>query len=336
MKGIIEEIDQNEKMRELTSSEGRAGENVMRQCMGVKRGEKVLVVTDSGLRDVEAAIFFESAKKFTDDVQLVEMEMRTEHAQEPPEKVAKMMAEADVAFLVTTFSLSHTQARKKACKEGARVASMPTITRDTILRTLVIDYGEVAKLSKKIAKSLTKGKEVIVKSGGGTNLKVSVDGRKAITDTGLYTKSGDSGNLPAGEAFVAPVEGKSEGVIVFDGCFADIVLDEPIEVEVSKGKAVNIKGGKAAEVLKEKIEKVGKLAFNIAELGIGTNKKAELGDNLLEVEKVYGTCHVALGNNATFGGKVKVPFHSDGVILKPEVVVDGRVILKGGEFVGRL
>ena len=49
---------------------------------------------------------------------------------------------------------------------------------------------------------------------------------------------------------------------------------------------------------------------------------AELGNNLLEVEKVYGTCHIALGNNASFGGEVNVPFHSDGVILKPTTIID--------------
>jgi leucyl aminopeptidase (aminopeptidase T) len=332
MDGVVEILDQGQKIRDLTPEEKEAGENVMRQCMEVKSGEQVLVVTDSGKKDVEAAIFFEAAKKFTNNVVLVDMVPGTENAQEPPEKVAEMMRKSDVALLVTSYSLSHTQARLKACEAGTRIASMPKITRELILRTLTIDYGEVAELSKKLAKVLSKGKKVKLTSNKGTNLKLDLSGREAIDDTGIYTKKGDCGNLPAGEAFIAPLEGKAEGIVIFDGVFSDIEIDVPVEVVLKKGWVKNIEGGEAARLLNGRLAKVGKEAYQIGELGIGTNKVAKLGGSLLEVEKVYGTVHLALGKNDTFGGEVDVPFHSDGVILKPTLEVDGKTILKGGKF----
>ena len=41
----------------------------------------------------------------------------TENAQEPPEKIAQKMKLADTSLLVTTYSLSHTQARKKLTRQ---------------------------------------------------------------------------------------------------------------------------------------------------------------------------------------------------------------------------
>jgi len=101
---------------------------------------------------------------------------------------------------------------------------------------------------------------------------------------------------------------------------------------VKNGLATEIAGGQAARLLNERLARVGKLGYNIAEFGIGTNKMAKLGKSLLEVEKVYGTSHIALGSNATFGGEVDVPFHSDGVILKPTIAIDDTIIIEEGEF----
>ncbi len=57
-----------------------------------------------------------------------------------------------------------------------------------------------------------------------------------ISDTGFLHEKGSFGNLPAGEAFIAPVEGRSEGKLVFDGSFAGVdVLENPIELAVEEG-----------------------------------------------------------------------------------------------------
>ena len=333
MANVIKTLKTKDKLRNLTAKEKAAGENVMRSCFEIKPKERVVVITDSGKLD-EAAVFFEMAKKFTRNAELVEMAPGNEHGEEPPKEIAKIMAQADALFLVTTYSLSHTKARREACAAGARCASMPGITLEMITRTLVLDYTEIASLSKDVAGVLTAGKTARITSPQGTDITLSLVGRDALPDTGLMTNSGDFCNLPAGEAFIAPKEGETEGVAIFDGCFGDICLDEPIKITVEKGMAVKIGGGEAAKELETAIEKVGAKGRNIAELGVGTNREAKLSGkpNLLEVEKLYGTVHLALGNNAHFGGEVDVPFHNDGVILNPTLEVDGKVILTDGGF----
>ncbi len=321
------------KTRKLSPKEKLAGENVMRQCMAVKPGEKVLIVTDTKKQKIEASIFFETAKEFTDQVKMVIISPTGEHGQEPPQKVANLMLQNDVILAPTTYSLTHTQAREKACKNGAQVATMPGITKNTILRTLTMDYQEVADLSKKISGLLTMATKAELTSPSGTNMVFDLKGRDGISDTGLFTNSGDYGNLPAGEAFIAPVEGKSKGILVFEAVYGDKKLKYPVAFEVKKGlitKACYKK--RAAKEIEKALNQVGPKARNIAELGIGTNKMASLKGGILELEKIYGTCHIALGNNAHFGGEVDVPYHIDGLIINPTLKLDGQTTLKNGKF----
>ena len=116
--------------------------------------------------------------------------------------------------------------------------------------------------------------------------------------------------------------------LVFDGAFADILIDEPIKVTIENGQATKIEGGIGAKQLQITLNTIGANSRKIAELGIGTNKAARLESSILEIEKVYGTAHVALGNNMHIGGEVDVSYHADGVILKPTLELDGKVILK--------
>jgi len=80
------------------------------------------------------------------------------------------------------------------------------------------------------------------------------------------------------------------------------------------------------------LDKVGKDARNIAEFGIGTNDSAKLSGVLLEDEKVMGTIHIAVGNNVSMGGSVNVPIHLDGVVKKPTVWMDGKLLMKDGKL----
>ncbi len=76
----------------------------------------------------------------------------------------------------------------------------------------------------------------------------------------------------------------------------------------------------------------GPEATGVAELGIGTNEKAMLTGELLEDEKILGTCHVAFGASAGIGGVVQVPVHLDVVVTKPDVTIDDELLVSGGEL----
>jgi len=66
---------------------------------------------------------------------------------------------------------------------------------------------------------------------------------------------------------------------------------------------------------------------NLAELGVGTNPHACRPDNILEAEKIRGTVHLAVGDNAHMGGRVAADFHEDFVVPQAELWLDGKRVL---------
>ena len=111
-----------------------------------------------------------------------------------------------------------------------------------------------------------------------------------------------------------------------------LLTDEIIDVSVVDGYAVKFEGGESANILLSIMEPHGKQAFNLAELGIGTNDKAEIVGNILEDEKAFNTIHIAFGDNKSMGGTVRVASHLDGVVKDPNVYIDNKLIMSEGKL----
>jgi leucyl aminopeptidase (aminopeptidase T) len=301
-------------------------------CLGVKPQETVLIVTNDQLIET-AGLFYKYAQALAREVLLACMPPRQNNGQEPPPAVAKMMLEADVMFLITSKSLSHTQARRRASARGARIASMPGVTREMIVRTLCADHRAIKKTGEKLAGIVSRAQEVRITTKAGTDLNFSIKGRQAHPDHGIIPFKGGFTNLPAGEVYVAPVEGSANGLLTIDGSIADIwPIKKPIEVAVFRGFAVGAGRGPQARKLWQMISAHGKNGLNVAEFGIGINPQAKITGNVLEDEKVLGTIHIAFGDNSGFGGKVKVPSHQDGIVKDPDVWLDGKQLMKNGRL----
>ncbi|MEA2497887.1 MAG: aminopeptidase [Actinomycetota bacterium] len=308
-----------------------AYKTVLVDCLGVKAGEEVLVLTDPVKRPIGERLVAE-ARELGAEVVLAEMSERGTHGSEPPDFVAAAMLAADVFIAPTSKSISHTEARRAASAEGVRGATMPDVTEDLLARTMTADYQEVRRLSAAVAEVLTAGDEVRITSEEGTDVTISIAGREGQPDDGDLSAPGAFGNLPAGEGFIAPVEGKTNGTIVFDGSIWPIgKLSEPLTITIVDGYAEDFSGADA-ERFRATLEPHGREAFAVAELGIGTNEAAILTGNILEDEKILGTIHVAFGDNHSFGGTVRVSSHQDGIVLHPRVAVDGKVLLEGGKL----
>ncbi len=303
-------------------------EIIWTDCMNLQKGEKALVVCDKPLRTIGYTLFEKAAE--LSHAFLLEMIPLHTHGEEPPPLVADAMKAADVVVIPTSTSLSHTQARKEANAQGARIATLPNITEDIMKRSLAVNYQKIKERSVMIADLLSSADTARITTERGTDLIMTLKGREADPDFGIYHKKGDFGNLPAGEAYIAPLEGKSEGTLVVDGAIAGVgKLDELVTITVKKGMAEKIENCPQLEKL---LDEHGSPGRNIAELGVGTNDKAQVTGNALEDEKVMGTVHVACGSNALFGGTVSVPVHLDCIILNPSLVVDDELVIEEGEL----
>lgn len=315
-------------MKELKEAAGVA----LTECMDVKRGENVVVVIDEPQRRIGQA-FWERARELGADAILCEMLPRETNGEEPPKAVAGLLASCDVFVIPTSKSLSHTDARRKASANGARGATLPGITEEAMKRSLKADYRAIEARTKKIAPILSGADEARVTTALGTDIVMSLKGRGCHEDHGMVRNAGEFTNLPAGEAYLAPLEGTARGRIVVDGSAAGVgIVKDPITLVVEDGYATDISGGIEAEKLKDITSKFGKDGRNIAELGVGTNDKAILTGLVLEDEKVMGTVHIAIGDNASMGGRVSVQSHLDLVIKSPTLIVDGRELIKEGKL----
>jgi leucyl aminopeptidase (aminopeptidase T) len=227
----------------------------------------------------------------------------------------------NAVIALSNYSTSHTRFRDiltRVC--GCRYASMPIFEVSMLESSMNVDWKMLSKRTKAIAKVVNTTETIEIKTPNGTHITMSKKWRQALSDDGILTKPGAFGNLPAGEVFLAPVEGTAKGKLVLEWA-PTRELKSPITLIIEEGIVREVIGDEPyADYLREKLnERNGNR--NIAELGIGTNDRAKRPDNILESEKILGTIHIALGDNSSFGGNVKTPFHQDFVFFKPTVML---------------
>ena len=305
-------------------------EVAIKDCMAVRSDETVLILTDDNRIEIGNKLY-EVAKKFAKEAVLMVMKPRSVSGEEPPDVVAKAMENFDVIICPTTTSITHTNAKINAVKKGARLASMPGITEDMFEEGgITADYDEVERLTLEFTKLLTNAKIAkIVKQGH--VLEMSLEGRKGVPSPGVYRNPGEAGNLPSGEAYIAPLEDAVNGTMIIDGSMVGIgKLKSPLYIEVKDGQLVKLEGEDADKI---QILFENRNNATIGELGIGTNPTARLTGVILEDEKIYGTVHVAFGTNTSFGGINKADCHLDGVIMNPTLYLDDKLVLEDGKIV---
>lgn len=304
----------------------------LRDCMGARPGERVLVVTDEPQRTIGHALH-RAARDLGHDVLMVEMLPRTSNGEEPPPDVAALMTRFEVVLCATLKSLTHTDARRTASAAGVRVATLPGVTEDIMVRCMNADYGRIAARTHRICELMRVARTIRVQAPGGTDVTLPIEGREAFASSGIFRQKGQWGNLPTGEAYLAPVEGRSQGVVVVDGSMAGVgVVRTPIRITIEDGYATDITGGAEADALRALLDVHGRDARTVAEFGIGTNDRAVLTGIILEDEKVMGTIHIAFGDNKSMGGSVRVASHLDGLVTSPTVYFDDRMIMERGQF----
>lgn len=307
----------------------KTAEGVLSSCLAVKKGEEVLIVTDNTRKEIGEALY-EAAGNLGCERLLMVMNERELSGQEPPKAVAAAMKSADVVIAPTAQSLTHTNARIEAAKAGTRMATMPGITEEMFSQgAMTADYSKVEKLTAVVTEMLSKASVAKIEKDGHV-LTININGRDGVPSPGVYREPGKCGNLPSGEAYIAPLEDGSEGEMIIDGSMVGIgKLDSPLHMVISGGKLRSVTGEKS-----ENLDVLLKNETNgtLCELGIGTNEAAVLNGIILEDEKVYGTVHIAFGTNTSFGGVNKAECHMDGIILRPTLYLDDVKVIEDGVF----
>lgn len=311
----------------------RGAMKAVQQCAGVKKGEKVVISTDTNkLRIAEALA---AATVGVGGIPIIVMiPPPGVHGAQPPEPVVAACSKADVFFLPTTYSQTHTDARIQAIKNGARGATMCEVTEDALCTgAIYADYEECDRLGRKLGAVLARSNTVRITSPLGTDIRGEVTGRPVQYETGLFREPGQFAAFPDSEINISPVEGTVEGRAVIDVRVMSVGVTsaEPITLIIREGEVREIQGGVLAAKFRLIMEALGdRKAYNFAEFGIGLNPCSRLCATNLEDLGRLGNAHCGIGSSYAIGGKVLAPNHIDAIFKDAIIEFDGRVVLDKG------
>ena len=305
--------------------------NVLQNCMGLRPGERVLALVDEPLR-VAGDALAAAAGALGAGAAAVRVLPAPRPLAVIPQSFMQQVEAADV--IVSLFSGLDLERESPVLRAGlaafrgarrGRWGAGACIDEAVLQEDLTADCQAVAAQTAAAAERLARAGEVRLTSAAGTDLRLQLGGRPVHQDTGLLHTPGAYGNLPAGEAFVAPLEDSAEGRLVVDLSIGDIPLDQPVLLTFRKGRAVAAEGGAAAQELQRRLG-ADPGAWTLGEFGVGTNPGVRIRHRAPQDEKVLGTVHVALGGNTHFGGANTAASHYDCVIRAPKIYLDGATI----------
>jgi len=296
----------------------------------LKKSESLYIITDNSTKELGNVFSIISSNYginyLHDSFPIAEM-----HGVEPPERIGKTMKEKDLIIGLTKFSLSHTNARREAQAHGKRYLSLADFSPEILMHpALFANYNECSKNAETLSKKLTSGNRLKIKTKAGTDMEFDISTRKGNYAPGYVNEKIKLGSPPDIEANIAPIEKKSNGVLVIDGSipYPELgKLREPITLTILNGKIQSIKGKESIKnILISLFERNGEKSKILAEVGIGFNTKANVIGNMLLDEGTFGTMHVGFGSNIALGGRNEINFHLDFVFYSHELYIDGQLI----------
>ena len=343
----------------------KSAEIAVKDILKAKKGERALIITnpEQDVFNISQALYNALADVGALPV-IVVQPVKTQFDYSEPSVVAAIKAEPEIILSISKNKLGKD---KEAMEhpymlDGKKVNSTyhylmetkksrsfwsPSITEDMFIRTVPIDYNQLKANCERLKALMDKAVRMQITAPGGTGLSVGLSGRKTFQDDGDFSASGAGGNVPAGEVFISPQLGTSCGTIVFDGSISvksgDIVINHPIKATVENGfvTSLNTSESPEAAILAETIEEGAKApnpeyaknARNLGEIGIGLNPAARITGNMLEDEKAFHTCHIAIGHN--YDEDAPALIHLDGLVRNPTIELffeDGssKIILRKG------
>lgn len=301
---------------------------MLRQNIGLRKGEKVAVVTDRKRCEIFEKVC--SGVEFLGgELEKVRITGRRTNSAPLPE-LREVFARSDVIIGITDRSISHCpETRIARKKRGTRVISMVEVDEKLFLKAMKADQERIRKIGLKLYGKLRKCRKVRIITPSGTDVKVNVIKDAIGIDDGDSTGKGVLNNLPCGEVCVMPID-IAEGTIAIDFSKVGVNPEDGVKVVVKRGKIVKWNNKKARRFVEFLKKTDGEKALRVVELGFGINPEhRELLGNIIHDEKILGSVHIAFGG---YGDRRKCKIHEDVILLKPDVFFDGKAVTRKGKI----
>lgn len=320
-------------------------------CMGVKKGEKVTIVSDNNSENIGKTLRY-VALEVTPHVRFFNLDLYGERPLAKfPDPIRKAALDSTVTFWTAgSFGEELETVRQpfiKAALVGGRHGHLVNITEDVVKNALAVDYEKIKEFTDKLYDLLKDVDTIKVTNPLGTDFMANFNNSwRWVPSSGLCHNIGHWNNLPDGEVFTAPME--MEGTIVMDGKLGDYLGNKYRHADLQETplhyKVENRERPKVVEVFceNEDLMKDVKeyISFHqcssyIGEFGFGTNIfLKELSDNTLQDEKFPGV-HIAFGDplaGETFADWT-CPQHLDNILTRCSVWLDDdHQIMEDGKY----
>lgn len=312
----------------------RAVNTLVKDFLGLNEDESILILSDAKRQEL-GFVFFESAKKISNDSFYLELGTDYENHEQLPGIILETAKSVDSVMVVGDIPILGSRILRQISSLGIRVGILPSISEDGLARCMTADHEKMLVISSKVEHILSRTSIIRLESRNGTDISMPVKGREVFSATGILRKIGETGVIPSGKVYVSPWDEKSNGIIVVDAFIEGMgPLKNAVTIEIENGIATKITGdGEEPKNLARMLNKYGEDARTLAEFGIGINYKAILSNDFVESEISLGSCFIAFGNNILLGGNSDVPMRLSCIIEKPSVFVDDEFLINNGKLV---
>ncbi len=316
-------------------------------CMGVTARDRVFIITDyaresiarrvaASILDIHADVTVRFLEHYGErPLTVFSDELRNDLIQARP-TVTYYIATAQPGEITFRLPLLPFLANELKVRHGHMIGIDEALMADG----MCADYDEVFTLTNHIYDLVSNAQTIHVTSEKGSDVTATFHKDwKWIPCHGRYHEQGKWGNLPEGEVFTAPAT--VDGVLVCDvlgDYFSEKygVLQRPLVITIKNGYVTEVSSEDKALA-----QEVRDYLFSVpngnraGEFAIGTlTSLKKLVGNLLQDEKMPGL-HVAFGNSYPqfTGADWDAQIHVDVIPSRCTIEVDGRVIMRDGEFV---
>jgi len=318
--------------------------NAVRVCLRVQASEKVTVITDEVSLEIGAALVRELEEVGCRYQTWVLEDVAVRPLTDLPRAIAEDLESSQVSIFAVQAQTNELKSRMQMTdvvnRRKIRHAHMVNINKRIMLEGMRADFQKVDRLSVKVLETVRKAKQIRAKTPAGTDLVADLNPNYRWVKTSGIISPEKWGNLPGGEVFTTP--GEVNGTFVIDGVVGDYLCakfgdlkSNPLTIQV-KGNRV-IAAHSANKELKDDFwayTHTDENSNRVGEFAIGTN--IELKDVIGEIlqDEKYPGVHIAFGNpyGAHTGAEWYSSTHIDVVGRNFDIWVDGKQIMRGGEF----
>ena len=318
--------------------------NAVRVCLGVRAGERVLVIADEASRTVAASLERALKEQRAEFTGLLLEDFGPRPMTGAPEAVLEALERTDVGVLCMTPQRGELSARMAIVRvverRQIRYAHMIGVTPEIMQQGMRADYQKVDELSNRLRERMLRAETLTVKTTAGTSFSAHFDRQLDWVKTSGLISPRYWSNLPAGEVFTTPAT--VDGTFVCDATAGDYFNGKYGDLQATPLK-MTIEGGRLKEVdcarkdleeefwnythTDENSDRVGELAFG-TNLGL-----TDMIGILLQDEKFPGV-HIAFGD--PYGSQTHADWesrtHVDVLTRNCDVWIDDDLVIEKGKY----